>query len=1089
MTSLHENDENAAATSTNLGPNALRVQDTCPALLALLGEALVASLDNKRVTNGDDTTSYWQQVHLLFVLRILIARTTSELATAVLERHKEDTRSCLPYSQVTPAQLTERLQLCQDLVHATESSLPNDHLLPRVAMAYQITPLETLVLQFLVTCKIQTHSVLQSLLPKGFLDIQTPTVIRYACGASPLALSNLLDEDHALCKDRILVLTQDEFGGDPRLDVSEESCRAFLGLPLTVDDKLKLSGTKLLDMVADQDTLDHDMTSVPQDSLAHATVQDMLQNLNMHGSESADGDPCPTGTHDSSDSGEVVAVEDLQDILQRHTEVEGPLQHDIFEHAPVLNTDDPKKPRRYTCELDYLKDQFDLVMTQVLHSRHRIAQDLRNASLGNTQPLWMRTTEPSPRVSVGEISAKLRLARRKIELSLELTSKEGSFYPRLELLVDQLALNEFEKSVLVYLAGAMISPIFKSCIQSEGSSYRDHKVTVGDLLGVFFDSFPEQVAGRTYFYRSSKLVRKGLVRMFSTYSPSDLTEQGLQLDRRVLDCIVGLDKESTEVSQGSHLYDPKISLDSVVLPSQLKTTIIDAVKHFDQFKRYRKRNPSFDDAISYGLGLTLMFCGPSGTGKTMTANAIAASLRKKLLLVNYPGLAEKPRNGGSDTSRYQSIFREAELSDAIIFFDECESLFTRRSMGGSDDTTELLTELERFEGIVFLATNRPFDLDEAMYRRISEVFDFKRPNYPQRLEIWKQFMAHETIPCEESIDWESIALQYELTGGFIKNAVIAALLDAVGRNPSSPCIAQHDIVEGCKKQVRGALQMVDFDERVLPRAGLEELIVSDSIKEQLQQIVSLEKARGILFGSWGFDEDMRSRQGTTALFWGASGTGRSRAAEAVGFELGKPLKVVDMSRLLEEKKGRQGVEEAKSVREMFQEARLMDAVLVLDGFSLRPDSNGNSGSAGDPRVMNLVVREMTRFPGVVIMMVDTSGSLDVFVSRLDTGLKSGLKFLVEFKVPHTSSRRVLWEKLMPPAVPTSEAIDFDSLARASDAFSLVQIGNAIYRAAAVAALRDVKKRRLSMNDLLQAIEEEKGRGESSVDRWVKSQYM
>ena len=60
------------------------------------------------------------------------------------------------------------------------------------------------------------------------------------------------------------------------------------------------------------------------------------------------------------------------------------------------------------------------------------------------------------------------------------------------------------------------------------------------------------------------------------------------------------------------------------------------------------------------------------------------------------------------------MFREAELSDAIIFFDECESVFTKRSKGGSSELTELLTELERFEGIVLLATNRPFDLDEAM---------------------------------------------------------------------------------------------------------------------------------------------------------------------------------------------------------------------------------------------------------------------------------------------------------------------------------------------------------------------------------------
>ena len=378
-----------------------------------------------------------------------------------------------------------------------------------------------------------------------------------------------------------------------------------------------------------------------------------------------------------------------------------------------------------------------------------------------------------------------------------------------------------------------------------------------------------------------------------------------------------------------------------------------------------------------------------------------------------------------------------------------------------------------------------------MYRRISEVFEFKRPNFLERLEIWKIVTSHESIPCEDSIEWKSIALQYELTGGFIKNAVIAALLDAVGRNPVSPMITQNDIVEGCKKQVRGALQMMEFDERVVPQASLEELIASDDVKKELEAMVNLEKARGILFGSWGFSDDMRGRQGTTALFWGPSGTGRSRAAEALGYELAKPLKVVDMPRLLVEKKGRrQGSGGGTTtVREVFQEARLMDAVLVLDGFSLQPDSSG-SGAADDTRLLNLVVREMTRFPGIVIMMVETSGSLDVFVSRLDKGLLRGLKFLVEFKLPSQSNRQKLWDKLIPASVPTAEKLDFASLARSSDNFSQVQIANAIYRAAATAALRPAAEQRvLNMKDLFKAIEEEKNRGESAVDRYVKAQYL
>lgn len=174
----------------------------------------------------------------------------------------------------------------------------------------------------------------------------------------------------------------------------------------------------------------------------------------------------------------------------------------------------------------------------------------------------------------------------------------------------------------------------------------------------------------------------------------------------------------------------------------------------------------------------------------------------------------------------------------------------------------------------------------------------------------------------------------------------------------------------------------------------------------------------------------------------------------------------------------------------FQEARLQDAVLVLDGFSLENDQNGGGGGSDDAsRLLNIVVREMARFPGVVIMMVNTPGSLDVFVSRIDKSLLKSLKFLVEFQLPSTSNRTILWKKLMPPALPVLPDIDYTKLAEASHNFSVSHIGNAIYRAAAVAALRtNAKKRRVGMKDLNLAIEEEKTRGESAVDRWVKTQY-
>lgn len=104
----------------------------------------------------------------------------------------------------------------------------------------------------------------------------------------------------------------------------------------------------------------------------------------------------------------------------------------------------------------------------------------------------------------------------------------------------------------------------------------------------------------------------------------------------------------------------------------------------------------------------------------MMANAIASKLGKKVLLVNFPNLGEN--SGGI----IKLLFREAKMKKAVLFFDECESLFQSREMGNRSIST-CLTELERFSDMCILATNRANEIDEAMYRRISLAVEFKKP--------------------------------------------------------------------------------------------------------------------------------------------------------------------------------------------------------------------------------------------------------------------------------------------------------------------------------------------------------------------------
>ena len=458
------------------------------------------------------------------------------------------------------------------------------------------------------------------------------STIRYVTAGTAMEWKALANDDHPLCKDRVLIWEQEEYSDTSKLCVSSEACKAFLNLKMTSEDKLKLAGTKLLDLVKPTgdnagDDNDQALAALGNNNKQHKShhdddggsddnVDDILSKLQGSSARQLVDEDDNNENDDNNDLlAELEAMDNDPDADKEQVQNETRSEQEE-EAADDTNEEeeDRTKPRAFENELDYLQCNFDIAMHKVSLSRQRVAQDLRNASLNDNKPSWRRNAadNSAKQRSVGEISAKLRLAKSKMDMSLALTRQQGAFYPRLELLAEQLELDDFQKFVLVYLCGSMLSPVFKSCIQGE-DTYGDKNAKVGDLLVAYFDTFAEQVAARTYFYKSSTLLRKGIIKVIRDYTnPPDLTDQQLRLDRRVLETIVGLDKESSEISQGSHLYEPKVSLDAVVLPDKLKETIMGSVTHFETFRTYRKHHPDFDEAISYGVGLSLMFCGKSG---------------------------------------------------------------------------------------------------------------------------------------------------------------------------------------------------------------------------------------------------------------------------------------------------------------------------------------------------------------------------------------------------------------------------------------------------------------------------------------------
>jgi len=185
----------------------------------------------------------------------------------------------------------------------------------------------------------------------------------------------------------------------------------------------------------------------------------------------------------------------------------------------------------------------------------------------------------------------------------------------------------------------------------------------------------------------------------------------------------------------------------------------------------------FARRVAFGRGLTALFAGEPGTGKTMAAQVLARELGVDAFRVDLSRVMSKYI--GETEKNLGSLFDEATASGAMLFFDEADALFGKRSKVtdahdryANVEIGYLLQRMEEHDGITVLATNRQRDLDEAFVRRFHIIVDFPMPLEADRLRIWRG-MIPATVQTG-ALDFASLAREYETSGGEIKNAALAA---------------------------------------------------------------------------------------------------------------------------------------------------------------------------------------------------------------------------------------------------------------------------------------------------------------------------
>lgn len=240
-------------------------------------------------------------------------------------------------------------------------------------------------------------------------------------------------------------------------------------------------------------------------------------------------------------------------------------------------------------------------------------------------------------------------------------------------------------------------------------------------------------------------------------------------------------QSETQLRQLAHHVRTVHTWDQLVLPQivvQRLKQITSAIRH--RYLIYEEWG--FEERLASGKGLLVLFSGPSGTGKTMTAGVMARELRLDLYKIDLSSIVSKYI--GETEKNLDRIFRAAECSNAILFFDEADALFGKRSevkdahdRYANIEVSYLLQKIEDHDGPVILATNLTKNIDDAFARRMHFVVRFSLPDEAEREQLWRG-MVPKQAPLDQAVDFPFLAVQFPFAGGDIRNIVLDAAFRA-----------------------------------------------------------------------------------------------------------------------------------------------------------------------------------------------------------------------------------------------------------------------------------------------------------------------
>ncbi|HEY5606685.1 MAG TPA: ATP-binding protein [Thermoplasmata archaeon] len=256
----------------------------------------------------------------------------------------------------------------------------------------------------------------------------------------------------------------------------------------------------------------------------------------------------------------------------------------------------------------------------------------------------------------------------------------------------------------------------------------------------------------------------------------------------------------------AYVVQPRYTMTDLVLADTTRERLLDALAEIRN-KGLMYRRWGLRKVVKRTKGLSLLFAGPPGTGKTMAAEAISSELGRPLHVVNYAQLENMWV--GETEKNIEHVFHAALESGAVLFFDEADAVFQRRGFMATPwmnrDVNILLSQMENFPGVVILATNLARVMDRALDRRIDIAVEFPLPDARLRRKLYERLVPEEA-PVGKDVDFETLAAKHPLSGGSILNVVRQAMRNSLRRGKRHR-ITMDDFVRAAEQETKKSALM------------------------------------------------------------------------------------------------------------------------------------------------------------------------------------------------------------------------------------------------------------------------------------------